>query len=99
MGFWSRVASGFRKATESSTSSPVGAELFDAIEGWGNSGAGVPVNSITAIQHVAVMACVSILSEDIAKLPVKLMRRLPDGGKQQVYNHFLARLLRKPNSW
>jgi hypothetical protein len=79
----------------------VGSELFDAWGGWGASAAGVPVNSLTALQHTAVMTGVSILAEDVAKLPINLQRRLPNGGKARVpaKQHYIARLLRKPNAW
>jgi HK97 family phage portal protein len=51
------------------------------------------------MQHVAVMACVSLVSEDIGKLPLRVMRRLPNGGKEPVKGHYLAPLLRKPNDY
>jgi phage portal protein BeeE len=47
------------------------------------------------------MACVAILAEDVAKLPVRQMRSLPNGGKVAVApgEHWLARLFREPNDW
>jgi hypothetical protein len=59
----------------------------------------VPVNAFTSLQHVAVMACVAILSEDVAKLPIRVYRRLPNCGKEEVEDQYLARLLKKPNDW
>jgi HK97 family phage portal protein len=77
----------------------VGSELFSVLDGWGRSTSGIPVNTFSAMQHVAVMACVMILAEDIAKLPVGLFRRLPNGGKEPVRDHYLSRLLLEPNDW
>lgn len=77
----------------------VGSELYGAADGWGISSSGVPVNAFSALQHSPVTACVEILSTDVAKLPVRLMRRLPNGGKQQIKDHFLAKLFKKPNDY
>lgn len=96
MGLWSRIAD-FARAKAGND--PVGSELVDAIQEWGMTGAGMPVNSFTAMQHVAVMACVTILSEDVAKLPIRVYRRLENGGKKVATGHFLHKLLRHPNAW
>jgi HK97 family phage portal protein len=97
MGFWSRVANFAHRRS--------GDEAEDRLwrEGgeWGSgeSNAGIAVNSVTAMQHVAVMACVSILSQDVAKIPLGIFRRLANGGKEPAREHFLHRLLRDPNKW
>ena len=99
---WSRIADfARRRGLPSSPSAPVGAEIAEAWAEAAGTGSGVPVNAITALRYVAVMTCVSILAEDVAKLPVYLMRRLPNGGKERVKPslHYLARLLQKPNDW
>jgi phage portal protein BeeE len=81
---WSRLTALVRKSA-AANADPVDSELFAAGWGeWGQSAAGVPVNSITALQHTAVMACASILPEDVATLPINLMQRLPNGGKRRV---------------
>lgn len=61
--------------------------------------AGVPVNDESAMRVSAVNACVRIISETIASLPLKTYRRLPGGGKAEAPDHPVARLLRKPNAW
>lgn len=94
MGLWSALRRRLRK-----DSGAVGSELIGAFETWGLTNAGVPVNAISALQHVGVMACVSIISEDIAKLPLALYRRLPDGGKELAADHYFNRLLKRPNAW
>ena len=45
------------------------------------------------------MACVSILASDVAKIPLDVYRRLPNGGKEVFADHYLHRLLREPNNW
>ena len=77
MGFWSRVADFARRRSGESDD-----RLWGEWAGGGQSNAGVPVNSITAMRHVACMACVSILACDVAKIPFDIYRRLPDGGKE-----------------
>ena len=95
MGLWSSLTS-FGRREKSDT---VGSELFDAYSAMGASSAGLAVTSSTAMQHVAVMSCVSILSEDVAKLPLQIWRRKDDGGKEPAKDHFLYPLLRRPNGW
>lgn len=85
----------------------VGSELWSAFSEWGLSQTGLPVNSVTALRNMAVLTCVSILAEDVAKLPVRVMRRTGDGGKVMVTPgmlapkpvQMLAALLAKPNAW
>ena len=95
MGFWSRLADFARQRAGDATDDRV----FGEWEGWGPSQSGVDVNSVTAMRHVAVMACVSILSEDVAKIPLQVCRRLPNGGKEPATDHYLHNLLRNPNGW
>lgn len=58
---------------------------------------GIRVGQITALQASTCAACVSILSEDVAKLPVHVYRARSDGGKEIVKDHPVERLLQKPN--
>ena len=60
---------------------------------------GMDVNRVTAMQATAVWACVQAISQDIAKVPAQLKRRLPSGDTEVVLDAPLARLLRKPNTW
>lgn len=55
------------------------------------------VNEFTAMQTTAVYACVRILAETLAALPLQLYRYTP-GGKERVYDHPLYHLLHdEPN--
>lgn len=60
---------------------------------------GVRINQQTALQVAAVMACVSIIAEDVAKLTPQLWRSRSDGGRDLVKNHWMIALLLKPNDW
>jgi len=66
---------------------------------WGMSDAGMPVNTWSAMHHGPVMAAVSILAEDLAKIPVGVWRRRSDGGKEPAKGTDLYRLLKRPNDW
>jgi HK97 family phage portal protein len=59
---------------------------------------GSTVSELNALQLAVVWACVRILSEDTASLPLHLYRRLPGGGKERAVNHPLSFLLHnRPN--
>ena len=54
---------------------------------------GVKVSEKTALKYLTVTACVSLISSDIAKLPLNLYRKRADGGKDLVTDHKLYDLL------
>ena len=60
---------------------------------FGPTSSGNVVTERTAMQTTAVYACVRVLSEAIAGLPLNLYRYTPDGGKEKTINHPLYRLL------
>ena len=47
----------------------------------------------------AVYACIAIISGDVAKLPPKIRKQLPDGSKVAYENHPAARVLWYPNAY
>ena len=64
----------------------------------GSSAAGKNVNERSAMQMTAVYACVRILSESIASLPVHLYKYNEEGGKEKALDHPLYYLLHdEPN--
>lgn len=68
----------------------------------GTSGAktksGAPVTEDNAMRLSVFWACVKILSEDVASLPLHLYRKLPGGGKERATDHPLYSLLHdQPN--
>lgn len=65
---------------------------------FGRTTSGKPVNEQTAMQTTAVYACVRILAEAIASLPLHVYEYQEDGGKQMVHDHPLYYLLHdEPN--
>ncbi|WP_040197187.1 phage portal protein [Candidatus Soleaferrea massiliensis] len=65
---------------------------------FGGTTSGKTVNERTAMQSAAVYACVRILSEAIAGLPLHVYRYRMDGGKERVAQHPLYYLLHnEPN--
>ena len=64
----------------------------------GGSTAGKNVNERSAMQMTAVYACVRILSEAIAGLPLHMYRYKDEGGKEKAIDHTLYHLLHdEPN--
>lgn len=64
----------------------------------GSSSAGKAVNERSAMQMTAVYACVRILSEAVAGLPLHLYRYGKDGNREKALDHPLYRLLHdEPN--
>ena len=65
---------------------------------FGGTTSGKPVNERTAMQTTAVYACVRILSEAIASLPLHVYQYDDTGGKQRITDHPLYYLLHdEPN--
>lgn len=65
---------------------------------FGGTTAGKAVTERSAMQMTAVYACVRILSEAIAGLPLHLYRYKDDGGKEKAVDHPLYLLLHdEPN--
>lgn len=64
----------------------------------GGTSSGKTVTERSAMQMTAVYACVRILSEAIAGLPLHLYRYKPDGGKEKAIDHPLYLILHdEPN--
>ena len=64
---------------------------------FGRSNAGKRVTDKTALQHIVVYACVRVLSEAVAQLPLHVYR-YTDNGKERVPQHPLYFLLHdQPN--
>ncbi len=61
---------------------------------------GMRVSADAALRLAAVYACVRILSETMASLPIVVYRTRPDGGKDRIKDHWLYhRLARTPNRY
>lgn len=59
----------------------------------GMSSSGKRVNEHTAMQTSAVYACVRVISESVASLPLHVYRYNADGGKEKAIDHPLYRIL------
>jgi HK97 family phage portal protein len=76
--------------------SPWGDFFFEPVSARTSSGMRVSPDS--ALRLAAVYACVRVLSESMASLPLVIYQRRADGGKDKVTDHWLYRLLAKrPN--
>jgi HK97 family phage portal protein len=63
------------------------------------SATGIQINQQTAMSCAAVMACVSLIAEDVSKLTPRLWDPSDDGGRKEIRNHPVLNLLRHPNDW
>lgn len=93
MGFWSGLLSfGSGRKT---TSEDIWRELF----GGRLSKAGPAVNWETALSVMTVLACVRVIADGVAQIPLKIMREA--GGRRiEDKSHPLYLLMRfRPNSW
>ena len=92
MGF----LSGIFRSRDKPTDSTVGSRYAFSM---GGTPAGKSVTEKTAMQMTAVYACVRILSEAVAGLPLHLYKYNDSGGKSKAIEHPLYRLLHdEPNS-
>ena len=65
--------------------------------GGANTATGLNVNEYTALQSVAVLACVRILAETIASLPLKVYERQAKGRRLATDHHLYPILHKRPN--
>ncbi len=95
MSIWSRIA-GLLARREKMTPE----EWFESFYGGSaKSATGEVINQMAALRVAAVWACVTILAEDVAKLPWHVYRRRADGGKAIAQDHPLEALLQRPNDY
>jgi HK97 family phage portal protein len=93
---WGRLTTAMR----SYMSGPLNAKSPELARLWANPpvSSGVSVNEDTALNYSAVWAAVSLISSQVASLPLILYRRLEDGGKERLTGHPTYRLLHdQPN--
>lgn len=69
-----------------------GGWIMRAISG-GKTDAGVPVSEWSAITLPVVYACVSIIADNLAQLPLNVYRSLPGGGREMANDHPLQVIL------
>jgi len=77
-----------------------GESLWSDLVSFSKSKAGPSVTAASALEVMAVLGCVRVISEDVAQVPLKLFRKRNDGGSDVETNHPLADLLDVgPNDW
>lgn len=96
MGLMARIAHAETRSVKSShPRDPVLAEWFG---GSANTASGVYVTPDIAMRESAVYACVRVLAESVAQLPLEVYRRRKSGGKDRATDHPLYDLLHtRPN--
>ena len=68
--------------------------------GGARSDAGPLVTVESALTLTSLQACVTLIAESIAQLPLELFRRTEDGGREPAKDHPLYRILAyAPNEW
>lgn len=73
---------------------------LEAIFGTGRGPNGISVTPETAMRCPTAYACVAVLSQAVAQLPLHLFERADDGGKERATNHPLYALLNdQANEW
>lgn len=83
-----------------SLSNPADASVIAKVLSGGLTRAGVSVDADTALKVGAVFACVRVLAEDVAKVPLILYRRRRQGGKERAIDHPLyTRMHRRVNGF
>lgn len=77
---------------------PVAPDLWDMFTGGGTTASGESVNEATAMGLAAYYAAIRAISEDVAKLPLPVYKRLTPQGKERDTTHPVYTLLNKqPN--
>ena len=72
--------------------------LDNLISGFPSS-TGMHIDEKRAMTFSAVFACVKILAQDVASLPLNVYEELPEGGRKKAKNNYLYPLLhKKPNN-
>src|SRR5436190_14421070 len=84
-------------ASFGSLQNPLTAMLLGAFR---QTASGIAVNPTTALRCSTVYACIKVIAETVAELPLKLYRKRDDGGRDPAEDHPLYWLLTDaPNDW
>lgn len=89
------------KAAKSITLATTPDQLAELLRGtWSESSSGEYITPTSAMQCSTVFACVGVLAETVAQLPVRVYRKTADGGRERLPDHPAAKVLGvKPNAW
>ncbi|GAB5387076.1 MAG: phage portal protein [Alphaproteobacteria bacterium] len=96
----STVARGLMAAAVRMFGGSKNSSLIGLLGGGSLTSSGISVTPDSALRQATVGACVRLLSETIASLPVYLYVHRNDGGKDKVRDHALHDILHnRPNGW
>lgn len=94
MGLFARL---FERRSRETSNLETPRPWLERIIGGAPTASGVRVDEQTALRMIAVWACVRVISETVAALPMPVYRRL-SRGRERVYDHRAYRLLnQQPN--
>ena len=77
--------------------SPFGDFFFEPV--GMRSSSGLRISSSASMRLSAVYACVRVLAESFAILPFRLYTLNPDGSRKPITDHWLLRLMARPNQY
>lgn len=63
------------------------------------SASGIPISDDVALTQSVFFGATKIISEDVAKLPVRVLKMRKDGGRVINKRHYLHKLMKRPNNW
>lgn len=88
MGWWQRLL-GIEPVEKRQSNLPGSVEsaVLASLDGLRSTTAGVSVSEESSLRHTAVLACVRILSNSVAMLPLPVYRRLRTRGKERAPEH------------
>jgi HK97 family phage portal protein len=73
--------------------------LFESM-GLGRSDAGILINEKQALRLTTAFACISVISQDLGRLPLSVYQRMPDDSVREAREHKLYPILHdEPNPW
>lgn len=99
MRFWQRLRAAGQYVANGSGSIGSSRDLYQFLMGRDTmSESGVEVTTDSAMRLSSVYSCVNVVAQDMAKLPLKVYKRILKG-KEVAHDHWLTKLLRKPNPW
>jgi HK97 family phage portal protein len=85
-------------STGSSADGPDSDFWYSLVEGFGGTASGRNVGRVSAEKMITVAACVTLISGDLAGLPLRLLKKRADGGFDEATDHQLNQLLKyRPN--
>src|SRR5262245_57356734 len=76
-----------RSSIENPNTSISDPKVIEGILGGNPSDTGVVISKESALAYSSVFQAVNLISSDVAKLPVHLFERMPDGSRQRDRDH------------